>query len=146
MNSLRRPGWPQTQKFACLCLPNAGIKGMSHHAWPPILIFSYAAEKLWHHFPSLVDPKTSPFLNSSLKSLHYPNSRLPGNSQTTLARETGRLLADRSSLCPMCLIVQPHRLILNSAAEHQTLGGELLCSNSRMTAKETTAHYDKGSN
>ena len=27
----RRPGWPQTQKSACLCLPSAGIKGMRHH-------------------------------------------------------------------------------------------------------------------
>ena len=34
-NSLCRPGWPQTQKSACLCLPIAGIKGMCHHhpAW-----------------------------------------------------------------------------------------------------------------
>jgi hypothetical protein len=24
-NSLCRPGWPRTQKFACLCLPSAGI-------------------------------------------------------------------------------------------------------------------------
>jgi hypothetical protein len=27
----RRPGWPQTQKSAYLCLPSAGIKGMRHH-------------------------------------------------------------------------------------------------------------------
>jgi hypothetical protein len=33
-NSLCRPGWPQTQKSACLCLPSAGIKGVRHHAWP----------------------------------------------------------------------------------------------------------------
>jgi hypothetical protein len=26
-NSLCRPAWPQTQKFTCLCLPSAGIKG-----------------------------------------------------------------------------------------------------------------------
>ena len=26
-----RPGWPQTQKFACFCLPSAGIKGVRHH-------------------------------------------------------------------------------------------------------------------
>jgi hypothetical protein len=26
-----RPGWPQTQKSADLCLPSAGIKGMCHH-------------------------------------------------------------------------------------------------------------------
>jgi hypothetical protein len=32
-NSLCRPGWPQTQKSACLCLPSAGIKGVRHHAW-----------------------------------------------------------------------------------------------------------------
>jgi hypothetical protein len=30
-NSLCRPGWPPTQKFACLCLPSAGIKGVCHH-------------------------------------------------------------------------------------------------------------------
>jgi hypothetical protein len=30
-NSLCRPGWPRTQKSACLCLPNAGIKGVRHH-------------------------------------------------------------------------------------------------------------------
>jgi hypothetical protein len=31
-NSLCRLGWPRTQKFACLCLPSAGIKGVCHHA------------------------------------------------------------------------------------------------------------------
>jgi hypothetical protein len=25
-----RPGWPRTQKSACLCLPSAGIKGVRH--------------------------------------------------------------------------------------------------------------------
>jgi hypothetical protein len=30
-NSLCRPGWPRTQRSACLCLPSAGIKGMCHH-------------------------------------------------------------------------------------------------------------------
>jgi hypothetical protein len=30
-NSLCRPGWPRTQKSACLCLPSAGIKGVRHH-------------------------------------------------------------------------------------------------------------------
>jgi hypothetical protein len=29
--SLCSPGWPQTQKSTCLCLPNAGIKGVHHH-------------------------------------------------------------------------------------------------------------------
>jgi hypothetical protein len=36
-NSLCRPGWPRTQKSACLCLclSSAGIKGVCHHcpAW-----------------------------------------------------------------------------------------------------------------
>jgi hypothetical protein len=31
-DTLCRPGWPQTQKSACLCLPSAGIKGVCHHA------------------------------------------------------------------------------------------------------------------
>jgi hypothetical protein len=30
-NSLCKPGWPQTQKSTCLCLPSAGIKGVRHH-------------------------------------------------------------------------------------------------------------------
>jgi hypothetical protein len=29
--SLCIPGWPRTQKSACLCLPSAGIKVMRHH-------------------------------------------------------------------------------------------------------------------
>ena len=33
-NSLCRPGWPRTQKSACLCLPSAGITGEHHHAGP----------------------------------------------------------------------------------------------------------------
>jgi hypothetical protein len=31
LSSLCRPGWPRTQRSTCLCLPNAGIKGMRHH-------------------------------------------------------------------------------------------------------------------
>jgi hypothetical protein len=30
-NLLCRPGWPRTQKSACLCLPSARIKGVRHH-------------------------------------------------------------------------------------------------------------------
>jgi hypothetical protein len=37
LNSLGRPGWPRTQKSACLCLPSAGIKGVCHHH-PAILM------------------------------------------------------------------------------------------------------------
>ena len=28
---LCRPGWPGTQRFACLCFPGTGIKGVCHH-------------------------------------------------------------------------------------------------------------------
>jgi hypothetical protein len=42
-NSLWRPGWPRTQKFACLCLPSAGIKGVHHHTWP---VLSYLHENV----------------------------------------------------------------------------------------------------
>jgi hypothetical protein len=31
-NSLCSPGWPRTQKYTCLCLPSAGIKGVCHHS------------------------------------------------------------------------------------------------------------------
>ncbi|GAB1288661.1 Dedicator of cytokinesis protein 7 [Apodemus speciosus] len=30
-NSFCRPGWPRTQKSACLCFPSAGIKDVRHH-------------------------------------------------------------------------------------------------------------------
>jgi hypothetical protein len=33
------PGWPRTQKFACLCLPSAGIKGVRHHHLAGIFFF-----------------------------------------------------------------------------------------------------------
>jgi hypothetical protein len=38
-NLLCKPGWPWTQKSACLCLclPSAGIKGVCHHA---LLLYS----------------------------------------------------------------------------------------------------------
>ena len=38
-NSLCRPGWPRTQKFASLCPPSAGIKGVRHHC--PALTYFY---------------------------------------------------------------------------------------------------------
>jgi hypothetical protein len=37
-NSLCGPGWPQTQKSACLCLPSSGIKGVHHHC-PAFSVF-----------------------------------------------------------------------------------------------------------
>lgn len=32
--------WPWTQRFACFCLPSAGIQGIHHHH-PACIIFSY---------------------------------------------------------------------------------------------------------
>ena len=39
-HSLSGPGWPRTQRSACLCLPSAGIKGEHHHrlAWNAFLL------------------------------------------------------------------------------------------------------------
>jgi hypothetical protein len=31
LDLLYKPGWPQTQRSSCLCLPGAGIKGVCHH-------------------------------------------------------------------------------------------------------------------
>jgi hypothetical protein len=42
-NSLCRPGWPQTQKSAYLCLQSARIKGVNHHH---LAVFSYFLEAL----------------------------------------------------------------------------------------------------
>ena len=33
------PGWSQTQKSSCFCLPSAGIKGVCHHC-PAVCMFS----------------------------------------------------------------------------------------------------------
>jgi hypothetical protein len=38
-NSLCRPGWPQSQKSACVCLPSAGIKGVGHQCQAKFIVF-----------------------------------------------------------------------------------------------------------
>ena len=38
--SLCKPSWPQFQRFTCLCLPNAGMKGLCHHIGPVHLHFN----------------------------------------------------------------------------------------------------------
>jgi hypothetical protein len=40
------PGWPQTQKSACLWLPNTGIKDMHHHCPVNVKVFIAATKKL----------------------------------------------------------------------------------------------------
>jgi hypothetical protein len=50
-NSLCRPGWPQTQKSTCLCLPSAGIKGVSHHCPAKIFLSTQLfSSVVWKHF------------------------------------------------------------------------------------------------
>jgi hypothetical protein len=46
-NSLCRPGWPQTQKSACLCFSSAGIKGVRHYcpAKPNVLYTRQTSHK-----------------------------------------------------------------------------------------------------
>ena len=46
-NSLCRPAWPPTQKFACLCLLSAGIKSVCHHCPRPILGFESTSLDSW---------------------------------------------------------------------------------------------------
>jgi hypothetical protein len=41
-----RPGWPQTQKSACLCLPSAGIKGVCHHCLALCVVFETRFSRL----------------------------------------------------------------------------------------------------
>jgi hypothetical protein len=58
-NSLCRPGWPQTQKFPCLCLPSAGIKGVCHHCLasygfkPSVNLWS---SERWWMFSQIITP------------------------------------------------------------------------------------------
>ena len=44
-NLLCRPGWPRTQKFACLCLPSAEIKGMCNHCLSVSMIINCLAQQ-----------------------------------------------------------------------------------------------------
>jgi hypothetical protein len=53
LESLCRPGWPRTQKSACLCLPSAGIKGVRHHVR---LLASSLYTIIMHTFAMLTDP------------------------------------------------------------------------------------------
>jgi hypothetical protein len=42
-----RPGWPQTQKSTCLCLPSAGIKGVCHHCLALSTLLSLVFKGSW---------------------------------------------------------------------------------------------------
>jgi hypothetical protein len=61
-NSICRPGWPQTQRYTCLCLPRAGSR-----CAPPGLhffFFNSSTFNLKSHFPS--PPVPSFFQESKL--------------------------------------------------------------------------------
>jgi hypothetical protein len=46
-NLLCRPGWPRTQKSACLCLPSGLNKGMCHHCLAQTTIIQWSCEHLF---------------------------------------------------------------------------------------------------
>jgi hypothetical protein len=62
-NSLCRPGWPRTQRSACLCLPSPGIKGVRHHLQPLLsLLLANSSILLWQH----------PFINIKTNFFRIP--------------------------------------------------------------------------
>jgi hypothetical protein len=52
-NSLCRPGWPQTQKSTCLCLPSAGIKDICHYCPESLYFLSATCSFLGMCLPTL---------------------------------------------------------------------------------------------
>ena len=74
-NSLCRPGWPRTQKSACLCLPSAGIKGVRHHA----RLTSYFLFKLT---VSLISKDKNPFSTNFQLVTISKNRFLAGHGST----------------------------------------------------------------
>jgi hypothetical protein len=76
LDSLCGPGWPQTQRSACLCLPSAGIKGRCHHCLATLFFLRKRLFYLTQIFFSL--PLSSFLLPSSLSlcfSLSLQNLR-----------------------------------------------------------------------
>jgi hypothetical protein len=74
-NSLCRPGWPRTQKFACLCLSSAGIKGVRHHARPIGTIFQ--SQELASRLGCLADGPQI-YLSTSPEPRVQAHATLPG--------------------------------------------------------------------
>jgi hypothetical protein len=60
-NSLCRPGWPRTQKSTCLCLPNAGIKGVCHRA-RLVAFYMWLCVHVWPLLVLLPNPVLVPAL------------------------------------------------------------------------------------
>jgi hypothetical protein len=60
-NSLCRPGWPRTQKSACLYFLNPGIKGVRHHH-PARCVFLFAIleQKPRHDFYKVSNSTRNP--------------------------------------------------------------------------------------
>jgi hypothetical protein len=49
-----RPGWPRTQKSACLCLPSAGLKGVCRRHHQPALFLFLKARCPTYQFLSIL--------------------------------------------------------------------------------------------
>jgi hypothetical protein len=60
-NSLCRPGWPQTQKSACLCLPSAGIKGVCHHCLACVHVLLHTHSHKYTHSHIIILSHTHTF-------------------------------------------------------------------------------------
>jgi hypothetical protein len=61
-NSLCRPGWPQTQKSTCLCLPSAGIKGCQ----APYTVFSVSQQSVSFHLVLSNPRNMKPWLSEAV--------------------------------------------------------------------------------
>ena len=86
-----RPGWPWTQRSACLCLLSAGIKDICHFPWPGTWFLSSGTIVIDLFIDSSVNGGMGEPLVRYL--LSYPlYSRIP----RTLKKEKGR-----------CLMTQP---------------------------------------
>jgi hypothetical protein len=67
-NSPYRPGWPRTQKSACLCLPSAGIKSVQQHWQGQITYFCFFEARS----SSTCSPQTHCVAKASLELLILP--------------------------------------------------------------------------
>jgi hypothetical protein len=112
-NSLCRPGWPRTQKSACLCLPSAGIKGVRHHAWHKYefkpCLFSLCLY-LGCGFKLLVSAETEKATDEG-KTHYAPDSSSVHSLWLLKTAETGRLQSPQSAclqyLVRLCAVPMP---------------------------------------
>jgi hypothetical protein len=115
-----RPGWPQTQRFTCLCLLNAGIKGIHHHLCYLgfLLVWSLQSRLGWparepYRFYCLCLPDTGmtstwlPLLNIDVVSGDNPSDFMVSTALTELALFSHSLMFVPYPLL-ISLIGRPH--------------------------------------